>query len=176
MQVHCVQTVHRGVGEGGAVTPPTFESWGAQPLQFFTCYAPPLLNSPTLFSTCSYPSGPHLFQAVADGNYRFSMLYETCHNLLWQFSIIFMALERSNRKVQRFYFLFDCNNISGERIQHSICMHRRADCSQCLPEMNHQEPAQWSCFILHSSTGSTTVEECGPQARLVMNITSHKDI
>ena len=30
---------YRGVGEGGAggaVAPPTFESWGAQPLQFFT--------------------------------------------------------------------------------------------------------------------------------------------
>ena len=43
----------RGVGEGGAggaVAPPTFESCGAQPLQFFTSLcavgvlAPPLLN------------------------------------------------------------------------------------------------------------------------------------
>ena len=49
----------KGVGEGGAggaVAPPMFESWGAQPLQFFTCYTRPLHNSPPLFSTCSYPS------------------------------------------------------------------------------------------------------------------------
>ena len=51
-------TFQRGRRRGGrrGSCPPTFESWGAQPLQFFTCYARPLLNSPPLFSTCSYPS------------------------------------------------------------------------------------------------------------------------
>ena len=46
-------SVPRGVGEGGAggaVAPPTFESWGAQPLQFFTSLCAPFL-------TRSYPSG-----------------------------------------------------------------------------------------------------------------------
>ena len=58
-----VRTV-RGVGEvggRGGSCPPTFESWGVQPLQFFTStHAPfltrPLLNFPPLFPTCSYPS------------------------------------------------------------------------------------------------------------------------
>ena len=39
----------RGVGEGRAgeaVAPPTFESWGSQPLQFFTSTHTPFLTRP----------------------------------------------------------------------------------------------------------------------------------
>ena len=40
----------RGVGEGGAggavAPPPTFESWGAQPLQFFASLCAPFLTRP----------------------------------------------------------------------------------------------------------------------------------
>ena len=54
----------RGVGEagaGGAVAPPLLKAGGPDPLEG-ACYAHFLLNSPPLFSTCSYPSdaNPHL--------------------------------------------------------------------------------------------------------------------
>ena len=50
----CQRGRRRG-GRGGSC-PPTFESWGAQPLQFFTSTHAPFLTRPPLFSTCSYPS------------------------------------------------------------------------------------------------------------------------
>ena len=66
--------VTRGVGEGGAgggSCPPTFESWGTQPLQFFTSTHAPFLTGPPSFQLAPTP-------LVTVGKWNIKWLGLTC--------------------------------------------------------------------------------------------------